>query len=100
MRFQHQPEDHSLRVCVPDQASGKNDVESNIPDQEAVTVDEVGGEHVVDSIVSDQWSGEPPGDNGGATVSGDRPEGEHMSVLRVVVVTPNFVNCRHCFSRD
>jgi hypothetical protein len=100
MRFQHQPEDHSLRVCVPDQASGKNDVESNIPDQEAVTVDEVGGEHVVDSNVSDQWSGEPPGDNGGATVSGDRPEGEHMSVLRVVVVTPNFVNCRHCFSRD
>ena len=44
MRFQHQPKD---------QTSG-NDVDCNIPDQDMVTVDEVGSdipEHVVDSSI-------------------------------------------------
>ena len=47
-----------------DQASGNdvdNDVDSNIPDQEMVTVDEVGGdipEHVVDSNIPDQRNGD------------------------------------------
>jgi hypothetical protein len=88
MRFQHQPED---------QTSG-NDVDCNIPDQDMVTVDDI-PEHVVDSNITDQQNGELPGDHGGAIVCGDRPEGEHMSALRMVN-TPNFANCRHYFSRD
>ncbi len=48
---------------------------------------------------ADQRNGELPGDYGGTIVWGDRPEGEHTSVVRVEV-TPNFVNCRNCLERD